>query len=145
MGKVMRHTLGASLNIRHNLSSSTGPKPLHLKLLTTYIRKTIAFPLAFSTSERVPTARASARTFFTFIHDITASARNFCRFFFQAEDGIRDHCVTGVQTCALPILAVPPSGTIWLTGVTVNAARVLTVSLTVTLVTQAKLSQTTTK
>src|SRR5438034_1865462 len=25
-------------------------------------------------------------------------------FFFQAEDGIRDHCVTGVQTCALPIV-----------------------------------------
>src|SRR5260221_5309744 len=24
-------------------------------------------------------------------------------FLFQAEDGIRDHCVTGVQTCALPI------------------------------------------
>src|SRR5215204_7389167 len=28
-------------------------------------------------------------------------------FFFQAEDGIRDHCVTGVQTCALPISAAP--------------------------------------
>src|SRR5260221_1246081 len=28
----------------------------------------------------------------------------FLGFFFQAEDGIRDHCVTGVQTCALPIL-----------------------------------------
>src|SRR5437773_7245011 len=27
-------------------------------------------------------------------------------FFFQAEDGIRDRDVTGVQTCALPILAV---------------------------------------
>src|SRR5438034_5263200 len=27
----------------------------------------------------------------------------FLCFFFQAEDGIRDHCVTGVQTCALPI------------------------------------------
>src|SRR5207244_10170027 len=26
-----------------------------------------------------------------------------CRFFFQAEDGIRDDLVTGVQTCALPI------------------------------------------
>ena len=26
----------------------------------------------------------------------------FC-FFFQAEDGIRDRLVTGVQTCALPI------------------------------------------
>src|SRR5436190_16040182 len=27
-------------------------------------------------------------------------------FFFQAEDGIRDHCVTGVQTCALPICRI---------------------------------------
>src|SRR5438132_1985341 len=27
-------------------------------------------------------------------------------FFFQAEDGIRDHCVTGVQTCALPIFNI---------------------------------------
>src|SRR3712207_7378838 len=27
-----------------------------------------------------------------------------CVFFFQAEDGIRDIGVTGVQTCALPIL-----------------------------------------
>src|SRR5260221_10022851 len=26
-------------------------------------------------------------------------------FFFQAEEGIRYHCVTGVQTCALPISA----------------------------------------
>src|SRR5256885_5139965 len=26
-------------------------------------------------------------------------------FFFQAEDGIRDYKVTGVQTCALPIFA----------------------------------------
>src|SRR5689334_23742763 len=29
-----------------------------------------------------------------------------CFFFFQAEDGIRDGTVTGVQTCALPILPV---------------------------------------
>src|SRR2546430_6208100 len=28
---------------------------------------------------------------------------NICFFFFQAEDGIRDLTVTGVQTCALPI------------------------------------------
>src|SRR5688500_19391970 len=27
----------------------------------------------------------------------------FSNFFFQAEDGIRDYKVTGVQTCALPI------------------------------------------
>src|SRR5256884_5571874 len=28
-------------------------------------------------------------------------------FFFQAEDGIRDVAVTGVQTCALPICSSP--------------------------------------
>src|SRR5256885_6300336 len=40
-----------------------------------------------------------------------AIAREICSrstltvfFFFQAEDGIRDYKVTGVQTCALPIL-----------------------------------------
>src|SRR2546430_3790263 len=36
------------------------------------------------------------------------STRGFIRrtyFFFQAEDGIRDLTVTGVQTCALPIFA----------------------------------------
>src|SRR2546429_1927743 len=49
-----------------------------------------------------------------------ASATLSCFFFFQAEDGIRDVAVTGVQTCALPIcflqagatlaagLAIPP-------------------------------------
>src|SRR5437763_16809150 len=31
-------------------------------------------------------------------------------FFFQAEDGIRDTSVTGVQTCALPILSQPRNG-----------------------------------
>src|SRR2546426_6252965 len=30
-------------------------------------------------------------------------SRYGCCFFFQAEDGIRDYKVTGVQTCALPI------------------------------------------
>src|SRR5690606_40435491 len=30
------------------------------------------------------------------------------RFFFQAEDGIRDFHVTGVQTCALPISRTVP-------------------------------------
>src|SRR5256884_1907374 len=33
----------------------------------------------------------------------------FFFFFFQAEDGIRDVAVTGVQTCALPILRVTAS------------------------------------
>src|SRR3989475_8070566 len=37
----------------------------------------------------------------------------FFFFFFQAEDGIRDLTVTGVQTCALPIWLVPEE---WLIG-----------------------------
>src|SRR5205809_3457511 len=38
-----------------------------------------------------------------------------CIFFFQAEDGIRDVAVTGVQTCALPIsLPDPVREAIWL-------------------------------
>src|SRR5260221_6768146 len=37
---------------------------------------------------------------------LPGSPRCYRFFFFQAEDGIRDHCVTGVQTCALPISPV---------------------------------------
>src|SRR5687767_11360162 len=38
----------------------------------------------------------------------------FFFFFFQAEDGIRDKLVTGVQTCALPILAIfGKMGVVW--------------------------------
>src|SRR2546426_6175733 len=43
-----------------------------------------------SWSESVSEATASEMSYLTF-------------FFFQAEDGIRDYKVTGVQTCALPI------------------------------------------
>src|SRR5256885_15919998 len=35
---------------------------------------------------------------------------DWCFFFFQAEDGIRDYKVTGVQTCALPICNVENLG-----------------------------------
>src|SRR5689334_23978799 len=34
---------------------------------------------------------------------MNAASEIFFFFFFQAEDGIRDGTVTGVQTCALPI------------------------------------------
>src|SRR2546429_2285464 len=40
-----------------------------------------------------------------FLHSAEGSAAQVVElFFFQAEDGIRDVAVTGVQTCALPIL-----------------------------------------
>src|SRR5260221_10905785 len=45
---------------------------------------------------------SSAQQRTTDIGQLTQLENNFF-FFFQAEDGIRDHCVTGVQTCALPI------------------------------------------
>src|SRR5216684_4013970 len=37
----------------------------------------------------------------------------FFFFFFQAEDGIRDVAVTGVQTCALPISRAPIAARLW--------------------------------
>src|SRR5476649_2994534 len=49
-----------------------------------------------------------SRTITTFIKATLcakATTRLDLFFFFQAEDGIRDHCVTGDQTCALPISA----------------------------------------
>src|SRR5256885_5112826 len=42
---------------------------------------------------------------FFFISSISSCL--FFFFFFQAEDGIRDYKVTGVQTCALPICEHP--------------------------------------
>src|SRR5690606_40683511 len=46
----------------------------------------------------------------------------FSCFFFQAEDGIRDFHVTGVQTCALPISRQRPSRD-WLAFVKTARAR----------------------
>src|SRR2546426_3617581 len=37
------------------------------------------------------------------VTEVETGCRALCYFFFQAEDGIRDYKVTGVQTCALPI------------------------------------------
>src|SRR5437762_10643872 len=42
------------------------------------------------------------------------SVNFICFFFFQAEDGIRDTSVTGVQTCALPILVGTQRSLLWL-------------------------------
>src|SRR5256885_2800925 len=48
--------------------------------------------------------------------DLVAEFDDWEDFFFQAEDGIRDYKVTGVQTCALPI---------WLLGEPRRAAQEL--------------------
>src|SRR5438094_9305865 len=41
---------------------------------------------------------------------------SFFFFFFQAEDGIRDRTVTGVQTCALPIFVTVAAKQRWRAG-----------------------------
>src|SRR5207237_6363185 len=46
----------------------------------------------------------------------------FFFFFFQAEDGIRDSSVTGVQTCALPICLLSPLATFVLVLLTLFGA-----------------------
>src|SRR5450755_5046387 len=55
MGKVMRHTLGASLNIRHNLYSSKGPKALQVKFLTHVflcVSKNVSVSCAYTQGKR---------------------------------------------------------------------------------------------
>src|SRR5256885_7100445 len=44
------------------------------------------------------------------VEDDLVARVNVIVFFFQAEDGIRDYKVTGVQTCALPICSRPRAG-----------------------------------
>src|SRR3989441_9330355 len=51
-----------------------------------------------------PMSARSSRSYFVFLWRDDDDIVFF--FFFQAEDGIRDKLVTGVQTCALPILTM---------------------------------------
>src|SRR2546426_1336043 len=54
------------------------------------------------------------------IRDYKVTGVQTCAFFFQAEDGIRDYKVTGVQTCALPICGrIHPPGTGYAPGLIV--------------------------
>src|SRR5260370_26863744 len=64
-------------------------------------------------SHRAGTQRAALLSISYFTPSAVVALNRFtlqpCVFFFQAEDGIRDSSVTGVQTCALPIcFAVSP-------------------------------------
>src|SRR5699024_11552023 len=58
----------------------------------------------------------------------------FIFFFFQAEDGIRDRNVTGVQTCALPILIIssPSTGIRFFSGIGTFITKSLAFVYTVT-------------
>src|SRR5256885_12866671 len=60
-------------------------------------------PVAVSTTGRLSSRPSETR----WQQRSSTGSQNFLYFFFQAEDGIRDYKVTGVQTCALPILTRP--------------------------------------
>src|SRR2546427_3194550 len=74
-------------------------------MLTNVLRKTLEKSIVISSN--LCTTLAVSRRF-------RVSTCFDCFFFFQAEDGIRDLTVTGVQTCALPIscreLGLRPAG-----------------------------------
>src|SRR5256885_6330109 len=53
-----------------------------------------------------PTGDTAVRRCVVAVHAPYCILRLCIFFFFQAEDGIRDYKVTGVQTCALPIFTV---------------------------------------
>src|SRR5271157_6396112 len=52
---------------------------------------------------KAPKLFAKMNSTIPFMKELAVAAPNFFFFFFQAEDGIRDGHMTGVQTCALPI------------------------------------------
>src|SRR2546429_94270 len=79
---------------RAHIVQSEDPAPDNRRMLD-FLRETFASASASGTPLRpVHNTRAKAKL-------SRGSERYF--FFFQAEDGIRDVAVTGVQTCALPI------------------------------------------
>src|SRR5258708_10022910 len=57
------------------------------------------------------------------------SSVQLCVFFFQAEDGIRDDLVTGVQTCALPICRDPGAAQANLAGRLAVVRQILVVGI----------------
>ena len=76
--------------------------------------------------------------YFLYAHGVVCYLFCFCLcffFFFQAEDGIRDVAVTGVQTCALPIWVVGGGGVaidvavVVVNGIVVNGVDVIVVNI----------------
>src|SRR6266446_6600574 len=64
--------------------------------------------------KRIELTSGMVENIFFVIFHLSAVLNLICIFFFQAEDGIRDYKVTGVQTCALPIWRLPQHSLRWL-------------------------------
>src|SRR5256885_9679936 len=73
------------------LRASHSPRPQTALLAQQWLRAASGRQVPVLEEEMIPEAYAYVVSWYN------------PRFFFQAEDGIRDYKVTGVQTCALPI------------------------------------------
>src|SRR5699024_11904494 len=69
---------------------------------TTPTRALVAYRLPLN-RDRFSQSTNLLRVYFPNCHTLYRIHFAYLFFFFQAEDGIRDRNVTGVQTCALPI------------------------------------------
>src|SRR5216684_6790942 len=95
----LRGTLPAGTRLRnYELISVLG----HGGFGITYYARDTTLGREVAVKEYLPTSLALRENGTTVVPRSTQLAEDFI-FFFQAEDGIRDVAVTGVQTCALPI------------------------------------------
>ena len=99
MGKIIGIDLGTTNSC---VAVMEGGKPI--VIANTEGARTTPSVVAFTkTGERLVGEPAKRQA-------VTNAEKTVSSFFFQAEDGIRDWSVTGVQTCALPIWKALPSG-----------------------------------
>src|SRR2546430_13110639 len=70
---------------------------------------TSSYSSSVSTDQKLSLSFSTGTRFYMIVCSCSHHCVFLFFFFFQAEDGIRDLTVTGVQTCALPICAVPRS------------------------------------
>src|SRR5437868_10548016 len=93
----------ASVKYRGYLSADVECWKEYRDQLTPWRRKTVLFIMMNDTKDADDVADWLAKAYPAEFGDGKMQTIHTKNFFFQAEDGIRDRNVTGVQTCALPI------------------------------------------
>src|SRR5437870_3847667 len=84
-------------------------EPVGVATITPSPENGVTYSRSMYTASRSSRCRARFSTMTSFsahggsVHSQPSDVATTAKFFFQAEDGIRDGHVTGVQTCALPI------------------------------------------
>src|SRR2546430_13704352 len=104
---ISLHSHGVSTSRGFRVYKAYGDKSIETVRATPYTLATdihgIGFKSADTIAQKLGIARDSIMRALAGIMHALLEATGDGHFFFQAEDGIRDLTVTGVQTCALPI------------------------------------------